>query len=266
MTTRQKVFTTVFALLTLPLAASSFQDMSGDQSTVDSLLAQAKQYATVTFENEKALHVYQEVEKIAPENYEMLWGTSRSYVDIGEHLPGKTDEERQAQLEYYEKALAYANRTIEAHPTKSQGLIRRAIANGRVALFKGVWESLDLVKAVKTDTEKAIELDPNEASAYYILGRTHAKVSEKPRIIRWPLGLGWASYDESVEFYEKAIALRPDFVMYRLDAARAYAELDEYEAARKHLNAIASISDQDEDDPKFREEAKELEKEIAEEE
>ena len=133
-------------------------------------------------------------------------------------------------------------------------------------MFKGVWESLDLVKAVKSDTEKAIELDPKEATAHYILGRTHAKVSEKPGIIRWPLGLSWASYEESVEHYEKAIELRPDFIMYRLDAARAYVELEEYEKAKTHLKMIPSIDDNDEDDPKFRDEARELEKIIAEEE
>jgi len=174
MTTRQKAYTIVFAFLAITTSALSFQDASGSQARIDSMLAEASNLATVTFENTKALKLYQEAEKIDPDNYEMLWSTSRCYVDIGEHLSATTDQERQAQLEHYEKALAYANRAVEAHPTFSQGYLRRAIANGRVALFKGVWESLDLVKAVKKDTEKAITLDPKDATAYYILGRTHA--------------------------------------------------------------------------------------------
>jgi len=262
MSTRTIAGMTIIAVLTVLSGARAFQTQDEGQERLNSLLAEANDLATKTFDNAGALKKYQEAETIDPQNYVMLWGTSRCYVDIGEHLPGKTDEERQMQLDYYQKALDYANRAVTANPTGSQGYLRRAIANGRVALFKGVWESLDLVKAVKTDTEKAIELDPNEPTAYYILGRTHAKVSEKPGFIRWPLGLSWASYEDAAKYYEKAIALRPDFIMYRLDAARTYVELDEFAKAKEQLRAIPGIADNDEDDPRFREEAKQLEKEI----
>lgn len=263
MNTRQKVYSTILVLcIFLPVAVAQ-ESPVGEPADLKTLLEEANTLATVTFDNGGALKKYQEAEKIDPNNYDMMWGTSRCYIDIGEHLPGKTDEERQAQLDMYQKALDYANRAVTAHPTLAQGYLRRAIANGRVALFKGVWESLDLVKSVKADTEKAIELDPADPTAHYILGRTHAKVSEKPGIVRWPLGLSWASFEESVQHYEQAISLRPDFVMYRLDAARAYVELDEYDKARKHLQAIPAIPDNDEDDPKFRMEAKELAAQIA---
>lgn len=135
---------------------------------------------------------------------------------------------------------------------------RRAIADGRIALFKGVWSALDYVKRARADCEKAIELDSINNAAYYVLGRTHAKVSEKPRIVRWPLGLGWASLEDATTNYEKAISLRPDFIMYRLDAARAYIELDEYEKAKEHLSVISLLPTQDEDDDQFRRETKEL--------
>jgi FimV-like protein len=81
------------------------------------------------------------------------------------------------------------------------------------------------------------------------------KVSEKPKIIRWPLGLGWANLDDAVKNYEKAIALRPDFIMYRLDCARAYIELEEYDKARAHLDTIKTLPTLDEDDSQFRKEA-----------
>jgi tetratricopeptide (TPR) repeat protein len=257
---------TLLAVFAFCSVANAQQEADTPSDTVRALLAQANDLVTVQFDNEAGLKLYQEVEELDPENYEALWGISRCYIDIGEHLPAKTDEEQTVQLGMYEKALAYANRAIDVKPTGSQGFLRRAIANGRIALFKGVWESLDLVKAVKEDAEKAITLDPGDATAYYIMGRTHAKVSEKPGIIRWPLGLGWASYEEAVEYYEKALELRPDFIMYRLDAARAYIELDEYETARKHLRAVVDIADQDEDDGTYRQEAMDLAEQIMDEE
>ena len=249
-------------LFVVVLPLSAVQNTTLPPDTVQALVAEANDLATVQFRNADALARYQAAEKLDPKNYAALWGISRCYVDIGEHLPSKTDEEKQVQLDHYQKSLDYANRAIEANSQGSMGYLRRAIANGRVALFKGVWESLDLVKSVKADAEKAIALDPSNATAYYILGRTHAKVSERPGIVRWPLGLSWASYEDAVKYYEEALTLRPDFIMYRLDAARAYVELDEYETARMHLAAIPSISNQDEDDDQYRKEASALAEEI----
>ena len=241
------VFSTVRALAAYP-----------DSSRAQQLLEQGNGYAEKIFDNQKALQSYEAALALEPNNYEILWRISRAYVDIGEHMPANTDQEKSKQLETYQKSLEFANKAIAADPNGSMGYARRAIANGRIALFKGIWESLDLVKQTKADCEKAIAIDPNNASACYVFGRTHMKVSEKPRIIRWPLGLSWANLEDAVKNYEKAISIRPDFIMYRLDCARAYVELDEYDKARAHLTAIATLPTQDEDDDQFRKEAKEL--------
>jgi FimV-like protein len=165
-------------------------------------------------------------------------------------------------LEIYEKALEFAKKAVAANPEGAMGYTREAIANGRIALFRGIWESIDLVKQTRVDCEKAIALDSAEAAAYYVLGRTNAKVCEKPKIIRWPLGLGWANMDDAVTNYEKAIELRPNFIMYRIDCARAYIEMDEYEKARVHLIEIAALPKEDEDDDNFRKDALDLLEEI----
>jgi tetratricopeptide (TPR) repeat protein len=229
-----------------------------DSSKADQLIAQGNIFSEKTFENQKALQNYQAAVALEPNNYEALWRISRAYVDIGEHLPAATEQEKTQQLQTYDKALEFANKAIAANANGAMGYTRRAIANGRIALFKGVWESLDLVKQTKADCEKALALDPKEPAAYYVLGRTHMKVSEKPRIVRWPLGLGWANLDEAVKNFEKAIALRSEFIMYRLDCARAYVEQDEYTNARAHLTAIGTLPTMDEDDNQFRKDAQEL--------
>jgi FimV-like protein len=244
------------------LSAGSYFSAPDSISTVDQMIGEGDRFSEKSFDNKKSLDRLNEALEIAPGNYEILWRISRAYVDIGEHMPSKTDEEKQKQLETYELALEFAKKAIEVNPEGSMGYVREAIANGRIALFRGIWESIDLVKKTKADCEKAILLDSKQASAYYVLGRTNAKVCEKPKIIRWPLGLGWANMDDAVTNYEKAIELRPDFIMYRLDCARAYVEMDEYEKARVHLHKIASLQKEDEDDDRFRKEAEELLEEI----
>ncbi|MEK6650988.1 MAG: hypothetical protein AABY75_08425, partial [Bacteroidota bacterium] len=140
------------------------------------LIAEGDELATKKFDNSAALAKFDEAYAITPNNVDLLIFLSRTYVDIGEHLPAKTDAEKQEQLKYYERSLDYANKAIAANPAGSMGYTRRAIANGRVALFRGVWESLDLVKQVKADIEKALGLDVKNATAHYIMARTHAKV------------------------------------------------------------------------------------------
>jgi tetratricopeptide (TPR) repeat protein len=244
----------IWILFTLTAMAA----LLSNAQTISSLIAEADNFSTVEFENQKALDKLLEAEKIDTNNFSVLWRISRSYVDIGEHLPGKTDEEKEKQLAYYQKAADYAEKAMNASPDSAMGYIRHAIAQGRVALFKGVWSAIDFVKQVKADCEKAIALDPHNAAAYYILGRTHAKLCEKPKLVRWPLGLGWANMEEALKNYDKAVALRPNFILYRLDAARAYVEEDEYKKAKDLLISISAIAKQDEDDDQYRKEAKEL--------
>ncbi len=226
--------------------------------TVTELIAQADNFSFVTFEREKSFEKLQQAEKLEPNNYDVLWRISRSYVDIGEHLPINTDEEKKQQLEFYQKALKYAEKAIDAKPEQSNGYVRRAIANGRVALFKGVWSAIDIVKQVKADCDKAISIDPNNDVAYYILARTHSRLCEKSSIIRWPLGLSWANMEDAIKNYEKAISLKNNFIMYRLDAARAYLEEDNETKAKEYLIAISAYPKLDEDDDVYRKEAKEL--------
>ncbi|HTR82499.1 MAG TPA: hypothetical protein VMM58_12790 [Bacteroidota bacterium] len=248
--TRSALYLGVFFALTVASAAQ--------KNEIGSCIALADSFSTQTFENAKALDALMKAYALDSTNYDVLWRLSRTYSDIGEILPAVTDEQKTKQLEVYQKALDYAELAVKANPTGTMGYTRRAIANGRVALFKGVWDSIDLVKQVRADCEKAIDLDQNNPAAYYVLGRTNAKLCEKPKIIRWPLGLSWANYDDARLNYERAISLRPTFIMYRLDAARTYIELDDYDKAKEQLTRIATLPTENQEDNRFRKEAKDL--------
>jgi len=94
---------------------------------------------------------------------------------------------------------SYADQAVKYGPNQSITYLRRAIANGRVALFKGVFSVGGVVNSVKSDCEKAISLNNGgnytQALAHYVFARTHAKISEKWAPARSVLGLGWADND-----------------------------------------------------------------------
>ena len=248
----------LFVGFCLSVTSVNAATVADDSTKVNQLIAEGDNFSEKTFENQKALDKYNEALSLSPNDYEILWRLSRTYVDIGEHLPNNTDAEKDKQLEFYEKSVDFAQNAIAANPNGAMGYTRKAIANGRIALFKGPFKAPGLVKQTKADCEKAISLNPLEATAYYVLGRAHAKVMERPGFVRWAAGLGWANIDDAIKNYEKSIELRPNFIMYRLDCARAYVEKDEYGKAREHLMKIASLPKEDEDDDVFRKEALEL--------
>ena len=209
------------------------------------------------FDHNTALKYYQKVLEKDPRNFDALWRISRAYVDIGEHQP------EDKQLAYYEKAKAFADSAIAVAPNKAEGYVRRAIAVGKISLFKGVWKSIGLVKQVRADCEKALQLDPNHDLANYVYARAHQKVAEKSKFFRAPLGLGWASKKEAKRLYEKAISLHPTSIRYHLDYAKLLIDMHKYSDARKVLQKIKDLPIEDEDDPQFKKEAQELLKKIA---
>lgn len=233
--------------------------------SLDELLKEGDKY-TEEFNNQKALDTYLKADKMFSNNWEVNWRISRAYVDIGEHMPEKTDEQKDAQLAFYQKALNYSELAVKLAPDQSITYIRRAVANGRIALFKGVFSVGGIVTKVKEDCEKAIKLGNGanyvQALAHYVLGRTHAKVSEKWAPARAVLGLGWADLEIGIKELKKATELYPNFRMFYLDLAKAYIENDQEDKAKDTLNKVINSPKKDEDDDKFLSEAKQLLKEL----
>ena len=233
--------------------------------TVDELLKQGDQYVA-EFQNQKALETYQKAEKLEPNNWEVLWRISRAYVDLGEKMPEKTDAQKDEQEKVYNKAFDYANKSVKNGSSQSITYVRRAIANGRIALFQGVFSAVGTVNDVKEDCEKAIQLGNGgnyvQGLAHYVLGRTHLKVCEKSYLVRLPIGLGWGDTEESVRLLETAVKLKPNFRMFLFELAKAYIEEDEYDKAKETLKKVEKAPKVDEDDDKVLSDAKKLYEEI----
>jgi tetratricopeptide (TPR) repeat protein len=221
---------------------------------------------TESFNNNGALDNYLQADKQSPKNWDILWRVSRSYVNIGTHMPESTGDQKDAQLAVFQKALSYADLAVVCGSDKSVTYIRRAIANGKIALFKGVFSVGSVVNSIKSDCEKAIKLSNGgkyiQGLSHYVLARTNAKISEKWAPARAVLGLGWADNEIAIKEFKKAIALYPNFRMFYLDYARSLIREDEYGTAREILNKCISSPKQEEDDDSRLLEAKQMLNEI----
>lgn len=229
--------------------------------SAESLINDGDKY-TDEFNNEKALDSYLKADKISPDNWQILWRISRAYVNIGVRMPANNSDEEDAQLAEFEKALNYSERSVKLAKNQSVVYVRRAVVNGRIALFKGVFTVGGIVNQVKEDCEKAIKIGNGDAYtialAHYILGRTHSKVSEKWAPARAVLGLGWADKDTGLKELKKAVELYPDFRMFYLELGKAYLENDDYDKAKFYFNKVVSTVKKDQEDDKVLAEARQL--------
>jgi tetratricopeptide (TPR) repeat protein len=192
-----------------------------------------------------------------PKNADWLWRMSRNELLIGE-----TKAEESEQKSHFERALEFANGAVKADKKNSMGYIRRAAANGKIALFQGVLTANTYVNEVRDDCERALKLKSADAyelaAAQYILGRTHLKLSETPAVLRMPLDLDWGNLEEALELLEKAVAARPQSLRYHFDYARALIEMEDTQAAKEILARIAELPETEPGDEGRRTEAAQM--------
>ena len=229
--------------------------------TVEELIQEGDKYNT-EFNHQKSLETYQKAEKLDPGNWEVLWRISRALVDIANKMPEETDEQEEAKFNKYKESFMYADSAVKLADDQSVTYVRRAIVNGRIALFEGVFSAIGTVNDVKDDCERAIQLNNGgnyvQALSHYVLARTHAKVCEKAYLLRLPLGLGWGDMEVAIREYQNAIKLKPNYRMFYLDLAKAYIEEDEYELAKENLLKVEKAPFILEDDEQYLKEAKQL--------
>jgi tetratricopeptide (TPR) repeat protein len=254
--------TSTFFLTLLFLVSISISLLA---QTVEEFLQEGDKYNT-EFNHQKSLESYQKADKLKPANWEVLWRMSRALVDIANKLPEETDEQKDAKFSKYRKSFSYADSAVKLASDQSVTYLRRAIVNGRIALFQGVFSAIGTVDDVKSDSERAIQLNNGgnyvQALSHYVLGRTHAKVCEKSYLIRLPLGLGWGDMEVAIRELQNAIKLKPNFRMFHLELAKAYIEEDEYELAKENLLLVEKAPLVLENDEEYLKEAKQLLKEV----
>jgi len=251
-----KIFTFILTLLFSVMLSSNLLPQS-----VEDLIQEGDKYNT-EFNHQKSLETYKKADKLSPANWEVLWRMSRAIVDIGNKMPEETDEQKEAKFNKYKNSFVYADSAVKLAPDQSVTYLRRAIVNGRIALFQGVFSAIGTVDDVKSDSERAIQLNNGgnyvQALSHYVLGRTHAKVCEKSYLIRLPLGLGWGDMEVAIRELQNAIKLKPNFRMFHLELAKAYIEEDEYELAKENLFLVEKAPFVLEDDDEYLKEAKKL--------
>ena len=187
-----------------------------------------------------AQNIYEFVLKESPNSYEALWRLSRFYIARGMAAKKTKNKKRE-----WKEAAKYAKDAIKVNPDGVEGHVYLAISMGKLALFSPPAEKVKAVWKIKSEAEKAIELDPGEQKAYLTLGAWHRNVAtasglEKQFAKMFFGELPEGSLEESLEHLLKSIDLGGNDVRNYYELALTYEALGNYEAAKKEYeNALS---------------------------
>lgn len=188
---------------------------------------------------QEASRLYEEALALDPDNGELLWRLGRSYLYTGDELP---EDDR---LPIYEKGREYAEKATEVAPDSPDAHYWFASLLGRIGQTRGVLQSLFMVRPMKEALERVLELDPNYASAYYVLSMLYM---EAPG---WPLSIG--NKDVSLENALQSVELDPTNYDFQYNLAVVYIDHNEKDKAREILEDLLDSSTVQEDDRKVHE-------------
>ncbi len=185
------------------------------------LLARALQ-AESNQDSAQALTLFLQLERLRPDDPFVLQKIARQYSDTIVDLA-----DRDRQVDYAERALAYAQHATELAPDDPVNVLSIAIARGKLATLSDTRTKVELSRLIKRDAERALALDPDYAWAHHVLGRWHYEVAELGTLARWIVRLGFgglpeASHAAAITHLERAIALEPEVLAHHLELGFAY--------------------------------------------
>jgi tetratricopeptide (TPR) repeat protein len=265
-----------FLVVTLMiLAASSFSaaQMEGclnckaQSAEVTQLIKQADRLHAEFKPKEGAAELHK-VLRLEPSNVEALAKLSRAYIDMGDSIPESSPEWRERRMREYRQAESYARQAIKADADSTWGYFYVAASLGTMAGLLPVARQIEMAEEIRSATEKAIALDPQNGFAYHIYGVWHrrmAEIGETQRVVA-SLWYGRAppkgDLEKSVEFLKKAVSLNPHIIVSRLELARSLAAKEEWSAARAQLKFVADLPVKHSDDGQHKQKGQELFEEI----
>jgi len=221
---KTKIFITLFVMI-LPFALLS-QDDDQILKQADDLFDKISNMETA----EMALDLYRKALNLAENKYEPYWKISRLLYYIGENT-----EQKKKRINIFSQAVYYAEKAVQLNPEKPDGYYWRGVNNGKLGESKGVLKSLSLVKPIKSDMNKVIELVPEyeEGGAYRVLGRVYFKLP----------GFAGGSNKESLKLLQKSIEFGPNDANTRLFLGDTLLALGEIEKAKEELEFVLSLED-----------------------
>ena len=178
-----------------------------------------------------------------PDNADARWRAARASVALGIIANGEELENR-----WYRHGIAHADEALRLDSANAD-VIRWAVASkGQLALQTGPFETSRLAQEIWTMSHELLARDPDDGFAHHALGTLHFEVMTLSRVERF-LGrlflggdaLSKASWDDAVYHHERAVAVEPSAIAFRVGFANTLTRRDRVHEAIEQLRRATSL-------------------------
>lgn len=202
----------------------------------------------VKLEAEEALKYYLELEKLQPENADVLVRIARQYRHLMADAGSNAEKLRLGRI-----AIEYGKRAAALAPSSSDAQLSCAISYGKMVPLMSNREQVECSKMIKEGAEKAIKLNGGNDLAWHILGRWHRNVASVGGVKKSLAAMIYdslpnATNEEAVNCLRKAMKLNPKRLMHYIELGRAYAQMGFPDEARIYIKKGLSMPCLEKDD------------------
>jgi tetratricopeptide (TPR) repeat protein len=197
---------------------------------------------------DEAIQTLKEAEKIDPKNPALLVQLSQDYSD-------KIDasKDRSQKLAFAKLCLEYAKRAVHEAPDNADAHVCLSIGYGKMTDFVDNKTKMEYSKVVKSEAEKAVELNPKNDLALLILARWNFDMATLNPILKAIAQtlygqLPPASKEIAVEYFRKAIAAAPEKIIHHAEFAQALESMGKTKEARAEWLKVKQLKPSDAED------------------
>ena len=178
-----------------------------------------------------------------PDDADARWRAARASVALGIIANGEELENR-----WYRYAIAHADEALRLDSMNAE-VVRWAVASkGQLALQTGPFETSRLAQEIWDMSHELLRRDPDDGFAHHALGTLHFEVMTLSRFERF-LGrlflggdaLSKASWDDAIYHHERAIAVEPSAIAFRVGFADTLTRRDRVHEAIEQLRRATSL-------------------------
>jgi tetratricopeptide (TPR) repeat protein len=200
------------------------------QENTDSRLVQARYFYNnrhLTDSNYiQSRKIWEDILSSNPHNEEALRGFSEMHFDLAEQAETKAEK-----INLYQTGMVLAETLIKVDDNNPWGHFWCGANYGEICRLRGVLKSLTGLKRIKSEFNRALELDPKNTDIIYALAVVYL---ETPGFI--------GGDKKKAELYlNTAINIDPNFTLPYLELAKHYARAKKYDEANEMLNKLLAM-------------------------
>ena len=228
-----------FCAFSLPAEAkTNSRPITGPSSADLAGLLKQGDFAFHTMDYHKADSLYQHYLSHFPDHAAVHWKLSRLYVCMGEAIPPENPEARQP---FFAKAVKHAETSTNLDDFIADGHTWYAASLGVLADNAGPREKIKRANIIKSELDRALELNPEDDIALSILGSFNREIAdmgwlEKVFAKTFLGSLPEGNREEAEKMLKRAISVNPRIIRHYHELGKLYSDMKRYAEAVEVLN------------------------------